>query len=36
MTGPATVESHVVPLITKAAADAGRSAPRVSSACPSV
>ena len=29
MTGPATVESHVVPLISKAAADAGRGAPRV-------
>ena len=29
MTGPATVESHVVPLLSKAAADAGRSAPRV-------
>ena len=29
MTGPATIESHVVPTITKAAAAAGRPAPRV-------
>ena len=29
MTGPSTVEQHVVPLVTKAAADAGRPAPRV-------
>ena len=29
MTGPATVRDHIVPTITKAAADAGRPAPRV-------
>ena len=29
MTGPATIESHIVPAITAAAADAGRPAPRV-------
>ena len=29
MTGPATVERHIVPLVTKAAADAGRPAPRI-------
>ncbi len=29
MTGPATVESHIVPTITAAASAAGRSAPRV-------
>jgi F420-dependent oxidoreductase-like protein len=29
MTGPATIESHIVPAITAAAADAGRAAPRV-------
>lgn len=29
MTGPATLERHTVPAITKAAADAGRPAPRV-------
>jgi len=29
MTGPATVEAHVVPAITEAASKAGRSAPRV-------
>jgi 5,10-methylenetetrahydromethanopterin reductase len=29
MTGPATVRDHIVPAITKAAADAGRPAPRV-------
>jgi F420-dependent oxidoreductase-like protein len=29
MTGPATVEQHIVPLLTKAAADAARRAPRV-------
>ena len=29
MTGPATVESHITPSITKAAADAGRPSPRV-------
>jgi F420-dependent oxidoreductase-like protein len=34
MTGPHTLESHVVPSITKAAADAGRPAPRVVAALP--
>jgi F420-dependent oxidoreductase-like protein len=29
MTGPATIESHIVPTIAKAAAQAGRPAPRV-------
>jgi F420-dependent oxidoreductase-like protein len=29
MTGPATVRDHIVPAITKAAAEAGRPAPRV-------
>jgi F420-dependent oxidoreductase-like protein len=29
MTGPATVENHIVPLITKAAAGAGKPSPRV-------
>jgi alkanesulfonate monooxygenase SsuD/methylene tetrahydromethanopterin reductase-like flavin-dependent oxidoreductase (luciferase family) len=29
MTGPKTVESHVVPLVTAAASSAGRPAPRV-------
>jgi 5,10-methylenetetrahydromethanopterin reductase len=29
MTGPATVRDHIVPAITRAAADAGRPAPRV-------
>jgi alkanesulfonate monooxygenase SsuD/methylene tetrahydromethanopterin reductase-like flavin-dependent oxidoreductase (luciferase family) len=29
MTGPATIEAHVVPVITKAAEAAGRPAPRV-------
>jgi 5,10-methylenetetrahydromethanopterin reductase len=29
MTGPATVRDHIVPTITKAAADAGRPTPRV-------
>ena len=29
MTGPKTLESHIVPRITKAASDAGRPAPRV-------
>lgn len=29
MTGPQTVEDHIVPTISKAAADAGRAAPRV-------
>ncbi len=34
MTGPATVESHIAPLITKAAADAGRPAPRIAVGLP--
>ena len=34
MTGPATVGDHIVPSITKAAADAGRPAPRVVVALP--
>ncbi len=34
MTGPATLESHIVPSITKAAADAGRPAPRVAVGLP--
>jgi F420-dependent oxidoreductase-like protein len=34
MTGPDTIESHVAPAINTAAADAGRSAPRVVSALP--
>lgn len=34
MTGPATIASHVVPTITKAAADAGVAAPRVVMALP--
>lgn len=34
MTGPDTIESHVAPTIAKAAADAGRPAPRVVSALP--
>jgi F420-dependent oxidoreductase-like protein len=34
MTGPATVESHIAPLITKAAADAGKHPPRISVALP--
>ncbi len=29
MTGPATVESHIIPTITKAAAEAGRPAPQI-------
>lgn len=29
MTGPATLESHIIPLITKAAEEAGRPAPRI-------
>jgi F420-dependent oxidoreductase-like protein len=29
MTGPATLEEHIIPSITKAARDAGRAAPRV-------
>ena len=34
MTGPKTVEGHIVPTITKAAADAGRPAPRVAVGLP--
>ena len=34
MTGPATLESHIVPSIQKAAADAGRPAPRVAVGLP--
>jgi F420-dependent oxidoreductase-like protein len=34
MTGPATVASHIVPSITKAAEDAGRPAPRVAVGLP--
>jgi F420-dependent oxidoreductase-like protein len=34
MTGPATLESHIVPTITKAAAAAGRPAPRVAVGLP--
>jgi F420-dependent oxidoreductase-like protein len=34
MTGPKTLESHVVPRLTKAAQEAGRSAPRVVVALP--
>ncbi len=34
MTGPATVESHIVPSITKAATAAGRPAPRVAVGLP--
>ncbi len=34
MTGPATIASHVVPSITRAAADAGRPAPRVAVGLP--
>ncbi|MDQ1446083.1 MAG: hypothetical protein QOI20_2547 [Acidimicrobiaceae bacterium] len=34
MTGPATLADHIVPSITKAAADAGRTAPRVVAALP--
>ncbi|MEP6624927.1 MAG: LLM class F420-dependent oxidoreductase [Acidimicrobiia bacterium] len=34
MTGPATLESHIVPSITKAAADAGRPIPRVAVGLP--
>jgi F420-dependent oxidoreductase-like protein len=34
MTGPATIGSHVVPALTKAAAEAGRPAPRVVCALP--
>jgi len=34
MTGPATLDSHIVPSITKAADEAGRAAPRVVAALP--
>ena len=34
MTGPATLDSHIVPSIQKAAADAGRPAPRVAVGLP--
>jgi F420-dependent oxidoreductase-like protein len=34
MTGPATIASHIVPSITKAAQDAGRPAPRVAVGLP--
>jgi F420-dependent oxidoreductase-like protein len=34
MTGPATIESHVVPLISQAAAEAGRGEPRVTVGLP--
>src|SRR5207248_9417130 len=34
MTGRSTIESHIVPSITKAAADAGRPAPRVAVGLP--
>jgi F420-dependent oxidoreductase-like protein len=34
MTGPSTIEGHIVPAITKAAADAGRPTPRVAVALP--
>jgi F420-dependent oxidoreductase-like protein len=34
VTGPATIESHVVPTITKAAAEAGRPVPRVAVGLP--
>jgi F420-dependent oxidoreductase-like protein len=34
MTGPKTVESHVVPTITQAAAEAGRPAPRIAMGIP--
>ncbi len=34
MTGPATLSQHTVPTITKAAADAGRAAPRVVTSLP--
>jgi F420-dependent oxidoreductase-like protein len=34
MTGPATLDSHIVPSITKAASDAGRPAPHVVAALP--
>ncbi len=34
MTGPDTIESHVAPSISSAAADAGRDAPRIVSALP--
>jgi F420-dependent oxidoreductase-like protein len=34
MTGPRTLETHIIPRISKAAADAGRPAPRVVAAIP--
>ena len=34
MTGPATIEAHTAPIINKAAADAGRPAPRVAVSLP--
>jgi F420-dependent oxidoreductase-like protein len=34
MTGPATLESHIIPTITAAAAEAGRPAPRIVAAFP--
>ena len=34
MTGPATLDSHIVPSISKAAADAGRPAPRIAVGLP--
>jgi F420-dependent oxidoreductase-like protein len=34
MTGPSTIESHIVPVIRKAAADAGRPEPRVAVGLP--
>jgi len=34
MTGPATLESHIIPSINAAAADAGRPAPRIEAAFP--
>jgi F420-dependent oxidoreductase-like protein len=34
MTGPATIESHVVPVISRAAAEAGRGEPRVTVGLP--
>jgi alkanesulfonate monooxygenase SsuD/methylene tetrahydromethanopterin reductase-like flavin-dependent oxidoreductase (luciferase family) len=34
MTGPATIASHIVPSITRAAEDAGRPAPRVAVGLP--
>jgi F420-dependent oxidoreductase-like protein len=34
MTGPATLESHIIPSMNSAAADAGRDAPRIAAAFP--